>query len=884
MYQKVNPPKLAERFFQWFCHRAHLEGLEGDLYEMFDRNVKDKGPTQARLLYLLDIVTLMRSTVAGPANQNSKWKRMDMYKNYVRNALRMGWKRKGFSSINLVGLILGITSVLFISLYIMDELRFDKHIADHEQKYRVYNIYHSSSGSTKKLAIVPPMYATEFKSNFPQVKKAGRLMLDYGGTMFRVGDKILSEENGYFAEEEALEILDIDLIHGSLENLEESNTVLLSETTFRRFFGEDPYNAQTVLIGSKTSIKIAGVYRDFPEQTHIRPDYFISFNYLLKDVSDERIHSWIWQQFYTYVEFSPGTAHDATFDELSKYVEDTAWPVTAEYNMHYEPVFQPLTDIHLHSENMEWDEANRSSYQAVFFLFIAAGIILFIACLNFINLTTAQALKRAREVVVRKFIGANRSQLITQYIIESLVYTLISGVVSAIVVMLLLPFFNQFAGKNFLFGEIFRLSHIVIYGCFLCVLGIVSGIYPALLLTSFKPLNVLHGTPALGTKAGFKIELRQLMVGAQYLVTIGLVLISLIMQKQYNHLRHSDMGFNKENLLAFPISRSMRNDIEQTRNRFAGHNNILGVSACFGVPGGIVAGDAILVPDLDNQAQSVSAFMVDENYIPVMDIQLIAGRNFDPDVRSDEFRSFIINETAVKNFGFGTPEEAIGKRLNWEMWDDGDTLKRGQVIGVVADFNYKSLHNAVENVVLQIDRTEFSYLMVKVGAGDLNNTLEFLEGVYREQQPNRLFEFEFIDQSFQKFYESEERLSQMFTVFTLLAIFTAAIGLFGLVTYSVVSRGKEIGIRKVLGAGITSIFVLLVRRYFVLMGLSLAVALPVAYYIVLGWLQGFAYRIAIEPGVFILVVVLTVLLTMVTVGYQALRGAMVNPSEKLRSE
>lgn len=885
MATQPNPPRIAERFFQWFCHQAHLEGLEGDLYELFERNVKQHGLKRARLLYIKNVITLIRSTVVKPITINSKFNTMSVYKNYLKTALRMGWKRKGFSLINLMGLTVGIASVLFISLYLSDELSYDKHVADHEYKYRVYNIYSNSAGVTKNLAIVPPMYSPEFKSNFPQVEKSGRLMLDYGGTMFRVGEQIFSEENGFFAEEEALEILDIRMIHGSLESLNEANVILVSESTFQRFFDDAPFDQQTVLIGSETSIKIGGVYKDIPKQTHIRPGYFVSFQYLMNQVPEERMNSWVWQQFYTYVQLKPGTGTPSFFESVKTFVENTAWPATETHNMKYVPVFQKLTDVHLHSDNLEWDEADRGSYQAVIFLALSAAIILFIACLNFINLTSAQALTRAREVVVRKFVGATRSQLIAQYVTESVLYTLIAGVLSLMLLVFLLPYFNQFTDKAFELSQILLPQHILIFILFVFVLGIISGVYPALLLTSFKPIDVLKGTPAIGMKGGsFKLDLRKVMVGMQYVLTIGLVLISIIMQKQYDHLRNRDMGFNKENLLVLPLTSNMEKDLEQTKKHFSDHSNIMGVTASYGVPGGIVAGDGVILPLNNNQRQSTNVFLVDENFIPLMGMRLVAGRNFSSEIRSDEFQGFIINETAVKNFGFNTPKEALGKPVHWEMWNDTDTLKKGKVIGVVDDFNYKSLHNSVENVVLHIDRTNFSYLIIKIGNGDLSNTLAYLEAQYRAIEPNRLCEFDFVDQSFQEFYESEQRLSQMFSLFTLLAIFTASIGLFGLVTYSIISRGKEIGIRKVMGAGTFTIFCLLVRRYFILLAVSLSIALPMAYYVASGWLDNFAYRIAIDAGIFLLVVALTALMTLLTIGYQAFKGANINPSEKLRAE
>ncbi len=884
MALRTNPPRLAEKFFSWFCHRNHLEGLEGDLYETFERNVKRHGPRNARMLYLRDIFTLLRSTVARPVIYNSKFNTMDMYKNYLHSAIRMGWKRKGFSFINLVGLTLGISAVIFISLFILDEIKYDKHVGGHENKYRVYDLYHNSTGVAKNLALTPPTFAPEFEANFPQIEKAGRLFLDYGGTMFRVGEQIFAEENGFFAETDALEILDIKLVHGTLESLQDPNAILLSMSTFRRFFGDAPFSEQTLLIGAETSLKVGGVYEDIPRQSHIRPDYFFSFAYLTNVVAPERMKSWTWQQFYTYVELTPGADVEALGAAARDFVKEMSAPEMKDAS-YYEPVFQNLTAIHLHSGNMDWEVAELGSYQSVMFLFVSALIILFIACLNFINLTAAQALKRAKEVVVRKFIGAHRSQLVTQYIIECLLYTLIAGVFSLLLVTLLLPFFNQLSGKAYQVIEILDPLKLAIFFVFLLLLGVVSGIYPALLLTSFKPLDVLHGTPAIGSgKRRLKLDLKQLMVGLQYVLSIGLVLISLIMQRQYSYLQDTDMGFDKENLLVIPLTNGMKADLEQTKNLFSKHSNILGATTCYGVPGGMIAGDRITVPENNGQQQTVNAFMIDEDYIPTMNMRLLAGRNFSKETRSDEFQSFIINETAAKNFGFGAPEEAIGRPLHWQMWNDADTLKKGRVVGVVEDFNYKSLHNPVENVVLQIDRDNFSYLVLKIGNSSLSNTLAFLEEQYRAMEPNKLFEFEFVDRSFQEFYESEQRTSQMFSIFTMLAIFTAAIGLFGLVTYSVISRGKEIGIRKVLGASVGQIFFLLVSRYFLLLVVSLAIALPLSYYIISGWLDNFAYRISIDASIFLLVIALTVLMTILTVGYQALKGANVNPGEKLRTE
>ncbi|MEQ9376419.1 MAG: FtsX-like permease family protein [Imperialibacter sp.] len=885
MSSQHNPPRLAERFFHWFCHNAHLEGLEGDLYEMFDRNVELVGLRKAKIIYIKDIITLLRSTVAKPMKFNSKLNAMDMYKNYLLTAARMGWKRKGFSLINLMGLTLGISSVIYISLFVVDELKYDKHIGDLENKYRAYNIYHNSSGSIKNMALVPPMFAPEFKSNFPQVEKAGRIFFDYGGTTFQVDESMFAEENGFFAEKEALEILDIRMKSGNLESLRDIHSILLSESTFRRFFGDSPFDEQTVTIGNETTLKVGGVFEDIPRQAHIKPGYFRSFEYIKREAGEERMNSWRWQQFYTYFELTPGTNISEFAANIRSFTEETAWPITQPIGFYYEPAFQNIGDIHLHSGTMDWEVAELGSYQSVAFLSISAFIILLIASLNFVNLTSAQALKRAKEVVVRKFIGANRAQLITQYAIESLLYTILAGFLSLALVVLLLPWFNQLADKQYTITEVFNPLNLGVFALFVSLLGIVSGVYPALLLTSFQPLDVMHGSPTFGNKRnGGKIDLKQAMVGLQYVLSIGLVLVSLIMQRQYSYLQNTDMGFNKENLLVIPLTSNMKSNIEQVKKVFSDHSNIERVTACYGVPGGMVAGDRITVPDLDNKEQTIGAFMIDEDYLPTMDMRLVAGRNFSSDTRSDELQSFIINETAVRNFGFGSPEEAIGRPLHWGMWNEADTLKKGRVIGVVEDFNYKSLHSAVESAVLQIDRRVFQFLVLKIGDGDLSSTIAFLEEQYKSLEANRLFEFDFVDKTFQQFYESEQRTSQMFTIFTILAIFTAAIGLFGLVNFSIVSRGKEIGIRKVLGANTRSIFLLLVQKYFVLAIISLAIALPIAYNFASGWLDNFAYRTKVGVDIFLVVAVVTIAMTILTVGYQAYKGASLNPSDKLRSE
>jgi len=344
------------------------------------------------------------------------------------------------------------------------------------------------------------------------------------------------------------------------------------------------------------------------------------------------------------------------------------------------------------------------------------------------------------------------------------------------------------------------------------------------------------------------------------------------------------MGFNKENLIVIPLTNALKKDFEATRQVFSEHNNITNVGFSYGIPGGIVAGDGVYLPQKQEMEFSSNMFMVDHNYLSTMKMKIIAGRDFSLKHITDESSAFIINETAVYNIGYEKPEDAIGESVKWSVWGTDDSVKTGKIIGVVEDFNFISLHNKISSTVLHLGSQYFQNLIVRVGSGDLNETVQFLEDQYRSFEPTRPFEPNFLDQTFAKFYESENKLSKLFTLFTVLAILTATIGLFGLVSFNIVSRSKEISIRKVLGASTGSIFNLLVKRYFVMMILCLLIAIPVAIIFANNWLENFAYRVDPSIWTFFNVSLATILLTFLTVTYQAIMGSRTNPADKLRNE
>jgi len=880
-------PTNGERFFRWFCHQANLEGLEGDLYEMFEIRVKEKGMVKARLYYLFDLLTLLRPSVSKSFSKITKTNNilMGIINNYLKTTIRTARKRIWFSTINIVGLTMGITSILFILLFIDDELKYDSHISNLDHKFRIYNITEGENGEVNYLPIVPPAFGPNIKETFPQVIKTGRVMYDYGGTVFKIDDKSFSEKNGVFAEKGALEILDIEMIAGNLSRLDEPKTVILSEKTFAKFFGDAAFDNQTIKWG-KGHILVLGIFKNLPEQSHLQLDYIFNFAWAASNWPDERLNSWIWQQFYTYVEVAPGTDVKVLESQIQEYISDQSKPHFKDFKFSYTPYLQSIKDIHLHSSNFEWDIAIRGNYQSILFLAIASLIILIIACLNFVNLTTAQAMKRAKEVCVRKFVGARRSQLIIQYGLEATLYTLIAGIISAIILALLLPYFNIFTEKSILIALLIHPIYLGGYLFFLVILGVLAGAYPTLVITSFNPLMAIHGGDSIkiGKDGNSGINTRQLLVGTQYILSIGLILLSLIIQKQFMFLQSTNMGFKKENLLVIPLTRTMKNDYEALPDKFANNENIASVALSFGVPGGIVAGDGIHLPNKTDHEHSCNMFMVDENYIATMGMEIKAGRDFSIEMPTDVSEAFILNETAVRNFGLGTPEEAIGEVVHWNIWGSDDSVKIGTVIGVVGDFNFKSLHNEMSSTVLHMGPNYYQSMIVKVVEGNIPAAIESIQTTFREYEPTRPFEYTFIDETFKKFYQSEQKLNWLFSMFTFIAIITAGIGLFGMVSFNVISRAREISIRKVLGASVNSVIQLLVTRYFVMGLISMLIATPIAYYFAEMWLQNFSYSIKINVWIFVEVAAITLLFTATTVGFQAYRGAAASPAEKLRSE
>ncbi len=797
--------------------------------------------------------------------------------NYLKIAARNLSKNKLFSFINILGMSISLTSVFIITLFVLDEFSFDKHVANYERKFRIYDYRISDNGETGNLAVVPYPMATFIQKDLPEIESIARIMSTFGDNLFEASGKQLQQADGIYAEEQLPEILSINFIAGDpLTALSKKNQVVLNKTTAEKYFGTTDVIGKPIKV-SKNEFTITGVIADLPETSHLKISYMISMPTLTQNWNDFRFVNWINQQYSIYVTLKEGTDPIAFESKLQKLVEENAWPKTKPQGFHYIPQLQSLADIHLKSADFGWDIAQRGNAQTVQILSVTAALILVIACLNFVNLSTARSIKRMKEVGVRKVIGAQRLQLISQFVFESVILTLLSLGVAVALTELVLPALNAFAEKNI--SDPFNLTNTPLLIVGAIVIGLLAGFYPAFHLSRFRPAHILANK---GGKTANVDLFRKALVVVQFAFSFFLIISAMIVIAQNDFLRNKDLGFNKEELVVIPLTRGQLHNREAIKNEYMNNGNIVSGTLSYGLPGDIVAGDGVIDAATDKPWGS-SMIIADADYIPTMDMKIIAGRAFEKDSKTDEREGFILNEEAAKAFGYGSPENAIGKKINWQRWG-ADSLKKGEVIGVVKDFHIRNFREKIGPLVIQICPDYFYTLTLRIKPDHIAETIAHLKTTWEKNEHEWPFEYRFLDESFNKMHKNEEKLSSLLGWFTGFAILIACLGLFGLVEYSVNQRAKEISIRKVFGAGIPSLLMLLTRSYFALIAIAFAIVIPISAWAANSWLSEFAYKIDIDPMIFVQAGLLVVLITTLTVIFQSLRAASSNPASVLKNE
>ena len=811
-----------------------------------------------------------------------------MIKNHFKIAWRNMLRHKGFSFLNIAGLTLGFTACFLIALFIYDEYQFDKFLPEGDRVYRIYN-QHTNNDGTQDLAVTTVVIATTLKENFPEVEQTARIMMTSDTkSLFEVGEKKMYQESGIYVDSTFLEVFPLKLKYGSsIGALDHPASIILSEEIAERFFGNDNPVGKEIIM-DKTPLTVKGVFEKNPK-FHLQFESLLPLS--LADTPADRMQDWGWEQFYNYVKLKEGAdaeVVEAKFQALAEEkirameIEGGSAPSVNNFN------FQPLKKIHLHSSTFVYDNAKRGNITYVRALTFVGIFILLIACFNFINLATAKSLQRAKEVGVRKTIGADKKQLIFQFLSETIFLTFISIILSLGLTSFLLPWLNDFTGKEIDYSVFADPTVLLIFFGLTLLVGILAGLYPALVLSNFKPVKVLKGSAAGDQEPGKIPLLRHGLVVLQFSMSVLLIISAIVVFNQVNYLHNKDLGFSKDQIMFFPMrGDKMFSNPEAFKDQLEQIPGVTSVSIGYGFPGDDVAAHGVKVLENGQLVRKpATQLMIDYDYIETLGLEMVAGRPFSEEMGTDQEKAYIINETAVKNFGFETPEKAIGKELTWNVWNDTnpDSIKVGPVVGVVKDFNYKSLYEEVGSAVLQIFPGAAWKVAVKMETAQMQGTLDQVGNVWNSFSPEYPLEYKFLDENFESMYQAEDKLKTLLGIFTGLAIFVGCLGLFGLAAFSAERRKREIGIRKVLGASVENIVMLLSKDFVKLVLIALLIASPIAWYYMNGWLQDFAYRIDIGWYIFAIAGVAAVGIALLTVGFHALKAATSNPIKSLRTE
>jgi putative ABC transport system permease protein len=852
--------------------------VEGDLEEKFYLNLKSKSVFKAQLNYWYQVLNYMR-LFAIRKSKKRNLNQYDMFQNYLKIALRNLAKSKLFSTINITGMAISITSFLLISIFIYDEFQFDKHVTDYSRKYRVYTEGTAEDGSLRKRSMIPPMIAPTAAAELPEVEMYTRFLNFNYPILFKVGDKNLTERKGGYVDASIFDMFSMKLIEGNAATaLKEPNTIAISNTLKHKYFGDKAALGELIQVNGNSN-KVTAVYEDFSFHSHLQLNYLLPMEEFIRG-QPERMQRWTWSQFHTYIKVKEGTNPAQIEKKLGDMLlrnldEDRRKSFGA-----FLPKLLPIEKIHLYAFDHLWDIAVRGNIQTVYILLVTAIFILVIAILNFVNLSTARAVNRVKEVGVRKVIGAFRVHLINQFISESVIISLIALVIGSGLTLVILPYLNLFTEKTIsigLFGSPIVLG--VLIG-FSILMGIAAGAYPAFYISGQNPVKILSRK---STSQSGKALLRKGLVIFQFMLSFFLIIASYVVSDQHTYMRTAKMGFDKDNLLIIQLRGELQQNTEFSKQAFLNHPGILNGSMGYGLPGEAFAGDGI-IDKATNKDLSISMLTIDHDYVKTLGLEIIAGRDFSKDILSDERHAFIVSEQGAKMLGYTDPAKALEHPVAWNRWDAPDSLKEGKVIGVVKDIQLNSMRETINPVILHVYPFAYNTLTMKVNPENIPSVIAHLEKTWKSFNTEWPFEYRFLDENFDRMYKSEEKLAKLFMWFTSFTIFVACLGLFGLVVYSTSQRYKEISIRKILGAGEGSLVVQLGKSYALLIVIAFAIAIPFSYYAANEWLQKFAFRISITPVLFIKAALLIAGISLLTVGVQAFKAARANPIDALKEQ
>ncbi|RFM25888.1 ABC transporter permease [Deminuibacter soli] len=806
-----------------------------------------------------------------------------MLKNHLKIAWRNLMKYKFISFINLFGLTIGLTCCLLIATYIIHELSYDKYNTNASRIYRVTRSFTTTEGNISlHLGTVAPPIGPLLKHDFPDVEQQTTL-LGMGTAPLRYEDKKFNESNVCFADENLSKVFTMHMVTGNIKSLAEPFSALLTEAQAQKYFGNTNPMNKMIRLSNQVNFKVAGIYKAFPSNAHMHPDILLSF----ASLNDSTLYgaknlqtNWFNNSFFTYLllpENYPVKQMEARFPAFldAHAPRSSTGMMPSKISKLY---LQPLTSIHLTS-HLDSEAEENGDIKRVYIFSVIALFILLIACINYMNLSTARSTLRAKEIGIRKVVGASKKELLLQFLSESVLICWMSLLLACILLKLGMPWLSKISGTDLSIGMLLKWQVLVPVLLTPFIVGVLAGLYPALFMAAFQPVKTLKGLFKAGSKS---ISFRQVLVVAQFAISIILIITTLVVYSQLRYMEKKSLGFDKSQVVTIPWNIAIGNRFEAMRNDLLQQQSIKDVCRASRIPSGrlldnsnaATVGDSIRPVNLE-----LKYVVADYHFIPTFGITMAAGRNFSRDYGTDS-TAFIVNESAAQMIGWKTPEKAIGQRFKY-----GSTI--GTIVGVMHDFNFESLHQKIQPLILiPTDGTAqpFNRIAIKVTGASSATAIAQIQSVWKHYLPDEPFDYNFLDERFSQLYEAERRQQTIFTLFSCIAIFIASLGLLGLSAFTITQRIKEIGVRKVLGADTGSIVLMLSKDFLKLVAIAAVVAFPVAWYAMYQWLQAFAYRIGMPWYVFIIAGVLAGLVALVTVGVQAAKAAMNNPVKSLRSE
>lgn len=869
--KRHNPPKWALNFLRFFYKEKYLEQIEGDLYELFER---DGATRSAKRKFGWNTIRFFRLRYLKGLDDFEQLTTLAMIKNYLKVAIRTLIRQKSYAGINIVGLAIGLASCLLIMMYVFHEQSYDNFYPDGDRVYRVAN--------GEQGRYTPELLAKTMMEEYPQVEVATRIS-GLWESHFKIGEQGFFQDGSAWADENIFKVFQMEFISGDPETaITGPEDLVLTESLAKKFFADESAMGKTIVVDGN-NMKVTAVVKDPPKNTHF-PFKFIGR--VWDNVSAGQ--NWTGNNFWTYAKIQPDVTIQEMNNKLVSLYEKYVGPQMIQYSGHatfedlveeypdriYGFTLHPLKEIHL--ENPQFSMGARGDKKNVVVFSLVALFILLIACVNYINMATARSAVRSKEVGIRKALGSYRKNIISQFLIESILITFLAIILAVIISTVSLPYFNQLTGRTFEITDLFSLTNVLSILFILFIVGLLAGGYPAYIISSFTPLKALRGQMQQAGKKG----LRSGLVAFQFAISIFLVAATAVIFKQVMFMQSQDLGVNVEQTFVINNGRELGDKYDIFKSQLESMASVSIVSRSSGIPFHGFGDWTYQVPNEDNKRVSPNNNFVSSDYEKVLDIEMANGRFFEN--KASDSSSVVINQSLAKELGWDDP---IGKEI---ARPGGSTYK---VVGVMKDFNYASLKRDISPMIFrygpgnnEVGEFHQAYILVKVNTGDIVNTVNQIEEMWNQHVPSYPFDSNFLSDSYEKQYESELKFGQVFTTFSMLAIIIAFLGLFALTTFVLQKRFKEIAVRKVLGASVPSLLRMMIKDFTRLVLIGGFVGVSLAFYWLNSWLEGYSYRIDLAWYMLALPVLLILILTWAVVSAKSYRAAVANPSNALKEE